>query len=444
MSAPFDWPAHVEPRSGQEQPPADAPYRMPVYLADVFFIRSPEERASAMVAVAACVGGELAVFAGAELEGLEREETELASQLQAVRIAQRDVFRTIQANELFVGTIDAIEQNARTAGFNDPVDIDGTLQARLGWDGRTVTRLALDNAVRMLAGRLDLLAAYRTGNEHAFQNPRSSAGHTHHFFVPLAPAETIERGEGIALLYPLLDPAVSAQADNAVLAMRVAYDLLIRLQEEMRERAAPPAVAARLLPVPSRPMLEDELVASGYDIRGDIARRVRSAAPGDQERLPFLENLLRAFDRKPGDDVLLAPQATPNDYAGIIDEILPLVSTPGDTRMHAALAARLRPAAPATAVPVARQAPSPAAPPPAVAPATPRRRSRSPQSFDADFAPIPGQARSEPEPTWEDDFAPPGLADAHDNEGQRDGPNDRSFASDFEPPTGKPEPSPER
>lgn len=427
----FAWPPYFRPRPGGGEGAADLPLRFPTDLVDLFYLRAAPSSPTHLVAVCGCLGGVLDVLVGDVAAALRGEASEVEDQVRAAQVGQRHVFRAITAREVFVCTLDAVDQPAPGAAANAPATLGGTMQARLAVDA-AATSTPLQQRGRLAIGRLDLLYACYASLANPFRNPADPAGGLHHLLVPLAAAEDVARGFALALVYPLQDPEVSSGRDNTAVVMRLVYDLLDRLQEDRRRSGAGGWFADAVIPVPSRRTLEDDLARDGYTIRGDLAiAPAPTSAPADPDASGLAARVRRWVATATADRFVLPPEATPADYRAICADVLSDLAAEQDLPMLAALSERVdlavapgraRPAPAADAgVP---QPPSPPVPPaasaaPASAPAGRRAggtRGNPTRVFAGDFAGAPPERPESPARAWGGDFPgsgsakPPGAA----------------------------------
>lgn len=369
--------------------------RIPTDLIDVFYLRHSRSGATERVAVLRCLGGAIDVVAGATIASLPPD---LQAQLMTTEINQRHVFRTITADELHIFALDAVEQEAQARGFNDAVDLQGRLHAQVGFNLERVEARPLAQAGRLTVGRLDVLHGFLAGSAAAFANPRAGDERAYHLLVPGAPTPAITHGRGLVLAYPILDPATFTSIDTTFVAMRIAYDLLLRLQQDFVQSGSRHPFATAILPVPSRHRLESELEADGYEICGDEAiKRSDGAAQNSADQATFLGRLRRIAQQWTAPRIVLPPQATPPAYAAIIDDVIHAAAMPADLQMVQALDERV----------TFRATPGAQTPPPNVVP-QPRQPPLPPplpQPYTGVTQPLNPQAAQSRSADWASDFA---------------------------------------
>ena len=102
--------------------------------------------------------------------------------------------------------------------------------------------MPLAQAGSLTTGRLDVLHGYGLGFAQVWRNPESSGDYLSHLFLPAGSLAEVERGHSLALAYPLFEvDAASAlhRADNTSLVLRLVYDVLLKLQQELVRAAGP-------------------------------------------------------------------------------------------------------------------------------------------------------------------------------------------------------------
>lgn len=166
--------------------------RLPVALVDLFDLQAPGGRVT-RVAVLNCLGGALLVAAGDALATLPAP---IPAQITAATVSNRGQFRTIHARELFIATLDAVEQEVQARGLNDAVTLYARMQARVEATTEQLAVTQLTQPGQCIVGRLDMLHAYQLSVEHRFQLPSAAPAYHYQFMVPLAPREAIAGGGG--------------------------------------------------------------------------------------------------------------------------------------------------------------------------------------------------------------------------------------------------------
>lgn len=309
--------------------------QLPVSLLDLFYLRANQDTSAELVAVVSCLGGGVSAVAAPAFATLPES---IRSQITTASAQLRGRFRAITARELWVASLDALDQAVESAGLNDPAFLYCRLQSVLSAGPVTVMMEPLDQPGRGTVGRIDLLAACAEALVAAFPLSDPAAASVYHLLLPLGSLHAIEQGRSVALCYPILDPAVFSNPDNSVIVLRIIYDLLSRLQQDIRAELPGHPFGDASLPVPSRQRLESDLLADGYQIQGDIA--VKGSAAGRQpgDTTSFLAQLRALAQAWLAPQIQLPPQATPQLYQKLLHRLLPDVRTEEDVTMANALA----------------------------------------------------------------------------------------------------------
>jgi hypothetical protein len=316
---------------GDETDSADL--RIPASILDIFYLRTTVHTPAYLAVVVGCMGGYLDIFIGDAIRQLPEL---LYGQVQAIQTSRRDQFRILTAQSLGLFTLDAMEQAVQIAGFNDAVYLFGWMQMRIeSVNGR------LDKQPLQINGRLDLLHTFRQSAAHVFTDPHNPNEKMYHLLIPAGPASDIQQGKHLVLLYPILDPQLFERAHNSFIVMRLAYDLLLALQQDMLQAGSPHPFVRQPLPVPSRKRLEEELKRDGYEVKGDVAIKKFQVQP-QLGQIRFLMRLRQVAQRWVGERIALPPQAMSTDYQKLIDHLLKDIATTADKRMMAAMKGRVR------------------------------------------------------------------------------------------------------
>lgn len=392
------FPTHFTPHTESPSTTPAPPDPGPSQLIDLFCIRAtPDQPATLLAVLGTLVGGALLVAPASTFPQLS---SAVRDQIQSVLVSRRSQVRTITAAELAIFSLEAIEQHSQVQGFNDAVTGYGRLQALIHTAGATtITPVAQDG--RLHLGRLDLLNAYQAGLPEAFRNPHMDRETVYHFFLPLGPPAVVAKGRDVGLVYPLIYIEVMHRFENTAFVLRIVYDLLVRLQQDVTREQPTHPFATLPLPLPNRPRVESELRTQHYTIHGNIATQDLSASepanqPDSAQQTPFWLAKLRRFTQQwSAPRILLPPQATPAAYATLIQTVLPALLTVEDKAMAQALQRLTTPVSPqepptTAAAPSVLQPPAPITPPPAI-PATPGQRPKT--------APLTDQS------DWAQDFA---------------------------------------
>lgn len=391
----LQWPPYIQPQPGHEIPVPPG-LHMPVGVVDIFSMQGAGRRHPERILVLACLGGGLMVVPTTDIHSLPAT---IQAQIRAIEINQRHQFRTIHAQELWIATLDAIEQEQEAQGYNDAVVLYSRMQAQCVADGRALQIQPLANESHLLVGRLDVLYGWRLGFAAPF---RQGEEQILHCLVPAAPCQMIQQGRGMVLCYPVLDPARFSNLDNVPTVLQIIYDLLAQLQHDLVTQQHADPMTRLAIPVPSRHALEQALAADGYTIRGETA--IRQSTAGRHDGSPSLLTRLRAWANNwSATTIALPPQATIPAYQAIIDTVLQAITTPADwAMMHAMLACVAPPAtAPAPQLPAARSTSPTPAPSCTTPPSRQPPRRPNTTTWVHDFSPPPPRVPAE-ESWWQD------------------------------------------
>lgn len=220
--------------------------------------------------------------------------------------------RRLDVEDLFLFDVELLEQPAQSSGWNDPVYLYGTLY---GVD--TALGVARGVEGQLTVTRCDVLEGIAHGADYAFRvadpdGPESRDGRCMHMLLPGDTDEATRRGSGLVLAYPLLPAELGADdTTNEIVVSRLLYDLLVALKEDLERERVDHPLRSTDLPVPSRFVLEQELVAKGYRISGDTA--IKSA-----ERVEGMRGLVvSALGSLLDDEVALPRQADVGEFVAI-------------------------------------------------------------------------------------------------------------------------------
>ncbi len=286
--------------------------------------------------------------------------------------------RQIEATEIYLFYLQVMEQLPEAPGLNDLIYLYGTLfgpypsaSPIAGIEGQlTITRA-------------DLLEGLLLGAEFPFRFAGNGEGTPRCFHLPL-PAdgeEEIRQGRGVVVAYPLLPPELTiTDVTNELFACRLIYDTLTALKEDAAEEKINHPLNQITLPVPSRPMLEQQLQAEGYEIKDDKA--VRKANRDGKE--PGL--LATVFGALLSESLKLPPEGRPEDFVELAR--LTLQALPGwPTARALALRNQIKPA-PAASIHRTTN-------PPPIPPQPVHSRTKPPLKLDS---------LNDDPPTWVQDF----------------------------------------
>ncbi len=327
------WPAYFQPRAGQESVvPSDASDRIAATLLDMLYLRPTETETPTLFAVIGCMGGAIDVVSSDRLDSLPDD---VRDHVQMSCINQRNRFRIITAANVDVFRLDAVRLKAAGPGFNDPVQLFGCMQARITHHRGHPAIALVQGEGRLTVGRIDLLHSMRQGISRPLVSASDSRISTYHALIPTANVLDAGAASPLVLLYPLADPDVSHMADNEAIFRKATYNLISSLQSDMMQAGMQVPYTENRLPVPNRAQFIDELVAEGYEIRGnaayktDMNRRPRNAS--------FLGQLWQSAESWLAPVVGLPLEGTLPEYGVLIDEGLAQVATDDDRKaMHAA------------------------------------------------------------------------------------------------------------
>jgi hypothetical protein len=346
---------------------------------DVVSLPSPDDHAVARALdafVLGSVGGPRRVVVARDLAGelFLVDEDGVAGLPDSVRsvVARHELARGrpprfIDASELWLMSVDLLEQAADSPGTNDPVHVYGRLSGP--WGSTTSTPHAAHGQLTVTRG--DLLRGFFEGARQPFF---VDGGVMLHALVPGGPVDDVGVGRGVVLAWALLPwDAGGLDGGNEPCALQIFDALVGALQDDLRRHGARNTFTARTLPVADRGALEARMVAEGFLIHGDVAEKKTG---------------IFARERRP-----LPPEWRVDDLEPVAADALAALAPAFPDPRSTALWARVHARAPATfSIP---------APPHAAAvptSSTPRREKP---------ATIVQQPFRRSEPDWMADFAPP-------------------------------------
>lgn len=239
---------------------------------------------------------------------------------------QREARRQIEASELWLFDLKAVEQPADEPGPNDPVYLYGTLYGPL-----PVARGLALPAVhgQLVVTRADLLEGFVQAEAWAFRQPsvRGTPGPLcRHLLLPGDRAEALAERRGLVLAYPMMPPEVAVESPgNESAANLVLADVLAAIVEELRVK--PKGAFARLmakpgpLEMPEKGSFADHLAlaaralealpewpsARALALRSSVvkssSREVNRAVPAETVRpLPRVTSVWRPPSSQPSDE----------------------------------------------------------------------------------------------------------------------------------------------
>lgn len=296
--------------------------------------------------------------------------------------------RLLDVEELWLMSIQMLEQPGDAPGINDPVHLYGRLLGPLP-DGVGGSLLSADGQLSLT--RSDLLAGLVYGAQDALVLATQPESRCLHAMLPADRPEVLSQGRAVVLAYATLPSELSPQDScNEPLVANLLYDLLAATKADAVAAGAEHPLKGCVIPVPSRAELERTLLSKGFEVKGDVAVRKSDSS---RKLAGMLATLFGAQD---ADRMTLPPEGTVDDLLQIGKSILP--SFPGfpDARITA-LRSRyrrgpqgaVRPPEPKIPAPSAQAPPLPGAPkglPPAEPPKpTPKPRKGAPEWME-DFA----------------------------------------------------------
>ena len=222
------------------------------------------ERTPRRVVVARDLGGDLHVV---DEDGPAGLPDALRRDVGRHEIARGQPPRLIDVDDLWLFTIDLLEQPADSPGTNDPVQLFGRLSGP--WGPPSSSPRACDGQLTVTRG--DLLRAFAESGGQPFL---VDGGAILHALLPGDRAEDVAAGRGAVLAYPLLPlDAGGLDGGNEACVVQVFDGLVRALQDDLRAHAAPSSFSARLLPIVDRRAEEARLQAEGFSVEGDVAER---------------------------------------------------------------------------------------------------------------------------------------------------------------------------
>lgn len=412
------WPEYFQPRDGQESIRVDKEGdRIATSLLDVFYLRSAESEPASLVAVVGCMGGEIDVVSG---DNLDRMPDDVKEQFQFIHINQRHRFRLIEARKIDIFRLDALKSAISGKGFNDAVQLFGSMQARMFYHHGQMSITLVENEGRIVIGKLDLLQSIRKGIDDSLVQVSTDNIKTRHMLIATGRTLDVRNGTSLALVYPLADHDIGEMVDNEAIMRNITYTLLLGLQSDMRQSGIRIPFTETTFPVPNRAQFIANLKEEGYEVRGNAAFKT------DANRKPrsttFLGQLRQSAESWFAPVVGLPQEATLDDYAALIDEGLSHVVTSEDREAMDAVSTRTLdtfvPTAKHTETPLGTQStsniqativqPKLAEPDVRLKPtALPPPAAVEPEDWASDFTAMPRQPSSDPIPHhhWWDDFA---------------------------------------
>jgi hypothetical protein len=219
--------------------------------------------------------------------------------------------RMLEATEFSLFRLELLEQPAGTPGWNDPVYLYGTLYGP--WPSSDRKHAAgIEGQLTITRG--DLLEGMVRGSGHAFRYAGSDGKggqdvRCFHLLLPGGREDEIRGGSGIVLAYPLLPAELTlTDVSNELVVSQLLYDVLVALKEDLEREQIVHPLRSIVLPVPSREILERQLMSQGYEIKGDAAVKKAEAGGG------FQGILATVFGPFMSDRLELPPEGEPDEF----------------------------------------------------------------------------------------------------------------------------------
>jgi hypothetical protein len=188
--------------------------------------------------------------------------------------------RFVDVDELWLYSIDLLEQPADSPGTNDPVQLYGRLSGP--WGSSSSPPQACDGQLTITRG--DLLRAFAEAGSQPFL---VEGGVILHALLPGERVEDVAAGRGVVLAYPLLPlDAGGLDGGNEACVVQVFDGLVHALQDDLRNHQTSSSFAARMLPILDRRALESRLAAEGFTVEGDVAFRKTGFLSKERQPLP--------------------------------------------------------------------------------------------------------------------------------------------------------------
>ena len=261
-----------------------------------------------------------------ELAAINRQDVQqlpeyLQSQISNHEITSNGDTRLLQARSFYLFDLQLMEQAGDVRGYNDPVYLYGTITGPFPTsDGRYQ---AVEG--QLTVNRSDIIAGIIQGYRWCFQGDAAS-NRGFHIMLPGAPEEEVAAGDGIVLAYPLLSAEnMISGTSNEALLLQILYDVLSALKQDLGAEKLNHFLLRTTLPVPSRSLLEEDLKAQGYQIKGDYASRntlsVQLQNPTNRPK-GFKGLLSAAFGSFMPDKLELPPEGTLDDLIVIARKVI--------------------------------------------------------------------------------------------------------------------------
>ncbi|MBI2920443.1 MAG: hypothetical protein HYY18_05105 [Planctomycetes bacterium] len=202
-----------------------------------------------------------------------------------------EIPRAFECSQVFLFAFEHLENLGDTPGFNDPVALCGRLYGPFDLHPDRDSEVSRTPG-RFCVSRADVLEGLVRGEPFVFYGAASGAAgeppaRAHHLMLPAGLSEVATA----VLAFPVYVRSRQS-GDNGLLAAGLAYDVLARLQDDLRRNGVRGALPDLVLPVPSRRRLEAGLRSKGYEIRGDTAW-----APMEEPKRSWLRRLFDGMVR---------------------------------------------------------------------------------------------------------------------------------------------------
>lgn len=225
--------------------------------------------------------------------------------------------RILDVSELFLFSIQLLEQPGDAPGLNDPVYLYGTLYGPFPESDPSFQPAGIQGQLTVTRG--DLLDGLLNAAKYPFSISPEGEARMRNFHVCLAGdrEEEIDRGIGVVLAYPLLPGDIlQDNPSNELVVAQMLYDVLSSLKDDMIKEKVSNPLRTMTLPVPNRMLVEEQLKQRGYTIEGETAVIKTTVTQGFQG---FLES---AFGSIMKDRLDLPPQGTVNEFLQIAETAL--------------------------------------------------------------------------------------------------------------------------
>ncbi|MEW6732271.1 MAG: hypothetical protein AB1489_13160 [Acidobacteriota bacterium] len=221
--------------------------------------------------------------------------------------------RYFDVREFYIFDLQLLEQPTEAPGINDPAYLYGTLYGPYS-NTNNIATSAIEG--QLTVTRADILEGLVQAAAYPFHYSNTAAdgslSRCFHLLLPGGNDIETNNGESIVLAYPMLPVELMlTNAANEIIINHLLYDLLSALKQDLSREGVEHMLGSMILPVPNRFLLEQQLCAEGYQIKGDTAIRNTSSAKG-------LSGLLAAvFSSLTSDKLTLPAQGRVDEYIEI-------------------------------------------------------------------------------------------------------------------------------